>query len=241
MGKDKPNHALIADGEAFDLFGKYVTGDLDAGSTKAMAAKLIESSQFKAPTLRFFGNAGTLDDPPSLGEFDRALLEAPLWLGLAAYDGQLRRVAAIILSEIVNRDIAPKALAAIHEFELTYGKILEAIESMNNVSPATQMCFEMLLLRAGAEIGVALQNTFPRWRESVAKAKKDNTAKKYSWRNELDKRPRWMERKPRGEDTGWSVSSEQILMVLAGVFEADDLPDQTTINRERKKRLKEQE
>lgn len=65
-------------------------------------------------------------------------------------------------------------------------------------------------------------------------------SKEYSWLNELDIRPDWMERSRKKNNERWRISSENIVNILmtSGNFDEKDVPDKSTITRERNRRLK---
>jgi hypothetical protein len=232
MGDLSPSLSAQAESAAFDFFTKYIKGEMDVESARATASEYIGSSFFHAPEARLFRDDEMLDEHPNFGALDQ-----PIWLILATFNGYMRMVAAIILSEIEGRNLPPKLLEAISDFEIAYAMVREAIASMDGVPPAAKRCFEVLLQMAGSEIGRSLENTLPKWRESFTKGNRGHAAGTVTWLDEFDRHPEWMERKPRGKGMGWAVSASRILQFLEQIPKCP-LPHVSTINKERNKRLK---
>jgi hypothetical protein len=145
---------------------------------------------------------------------------------------------ATVLKAGTKRALTTRIDAADLEFKIAYQQVLLALECKPN--QATENCLEALLARVDYEFYQAVIDIIPVWKRERAGVSRGHAAKEKNWLSELDNRPEWMERINKTNSEGWKVSSENIANILmaSGKYDESDIPDKSTITRERNKRTK---
>lgn len=178
---------------------------------------------------KFF--AGIISALPIESQYPRWFSRAVI---LAKYEGGF--------AQMMGRPLAPTAKAAYEKLRLVLDDVREALDE--GVGPATEQCLRDYVRKYLEEVDerADFQGTMvKRFDDEQAEGiKRGHAAMEFNWMDELDKRPDWMERKPRGNGMGWKVSAQQIVDIiirLEGCPE-DYTLDPSTVTKERKRRLK---